>query len=129
MSDPRFLPVDEFGRMSRLVEECGEVLQAVGKAARFGMAERHPDGGPTNVESLVEELRDLQGAINAVFPDLLAELRKIKAGGGNPRIGGVCVVCRGAPLELRGEFWCCVKCGGSYGTQPVGAPVDQDAVP
>jgi len=23
-----------------------------------------------------------------------------------------------ARLELRGKFWCCVSCGGSYGTNP-----------
>lgn len=131
MSDERYLPTTPEGRLFRLVEECGEVIQAVGKIGRFGPGGRHPDGGPTNAETLAAEIGDLQEAMNDVVPDMLAELRRQRDGGGNPTIGKHCVVwgCGKAALELRGEFWCCPVCGGSYGKEPFGPPVDQDAVP
>ncbi len=73
MSDERYLPKDRDGRLFRLVEECGEVMQAVGKAGRFGMRKRFPAGDRSNVEKLLSELDDLEGAIHDVRPDLVAE--------------------------------------------------------
>jgi NTP pyrophosphatase (non-canonical NTP hydrolase) len=66
----KYLPQDPAGRMARLVEECGEVLQALGKAVRFGMQNSHPKGGPNNREALLLELDDLIHAANAVKADL-----------------------------------------------------------
>lgn len=40
-------------------EECGEIVQAVGKLSRFGAGNRHPDGGLTNGEQLLSEVQDL----------------------------------------------------------------------
>ena len=69
-----FLPDDRNGRLFWLVEECGEVLHYIGKAGRFGMSSRHPDGGPTNAEAILGELEDLKAAIDAVELDLKAEI-------------------------------------------------------
>lgn len=68
--NPQYLPTTPEGRLARLVEECGEVLQVLGKAVRFGIQNRHPKGGPTNREALLLELDDLIHAANAVKADL-----------------------------------------------------------
>lgn len=65
-----FLPKTPDGRRYRLFEEMGEVLQAFGKAGRFGLESRHPDGGPTNRELILAELGDLRHAIGAVESDV-----------------------------------------------------------
>ncbi len=44
----------------KLVEECGETLQALAKAKRFGYFNFHPDRpDSTNIEELRKELDDL----------------------------------------------------------------------
>lgn len=45
----------EAERLALLAEECGEVIQAIGKILRHGYESRHPDGGPTNREALERE--------------------------------------------------------------------------
>lgn len=65
-----YLPKDRDGRLFRLVEECGEVLQAIGKAGRFGMENRYPAEGDSNAAKLLAELDDLQHAMEAVREDL-----------------------------------------------------------
>ena len=73
-----YLPTDRNGRLFHLVEECGEVIKAVGKLGRWGAASRWPlKVGPMNVETLLSELADLEGAIRAVRPDLEAEKRTL----------------------------------------------------
>ena len=42
-----------------LAEECGEVIQIVGKILRHGYESHHPDGGPDNRQHLMRELGDL----------------------------------------------------------------------
>ena len=42
-----------------LAEECGEVIQIVGKILRHGYDSHHPDGGPDNREHLERELGDI----------------------------------------------------------------------
>lgn len=69
--NPKYLPRDPEGRRARLTEECGEVLQVLGKIGRFGLYSRHPNGGPTNAYLLMSELEDLRGAIDAVQDDIL----------------------------------------------------------
>lgn len=53
-----------------LVEECGEVLQAVGKIQRYGWDSRNPDLPPmqqiSNARALRQEMRDLEAAIYRV---------------------------------------------------------------
>ena len=46
-------------RLAMLAEECGEVIQAVGKILRHGFESRHPNGGETNKDALLRELGDL----------------------------------------------------------------------
>lgn len=46
-----------------LSEEMGEAIQAIGKVLRHGYDSRHPDGGPTNKESLERECGDVRHAM------------------------------------------------------------------
>lgn len=49
----------EAERLAILAEECGECIQAIGKILRHGYESKHPDGGPTNRESLERECGDV----------------------------------------------------------------------
>lgn len=53
----------EAERLALLAEEMGEAIQAVGKILRHGYESTHPDGGPTNRESLEWELGDIAAAV------------------------------------------------------------------
>jgi NTP pyrophosphatase (non-canonical NTP hydrolase) len=53
----------EAERLYMLAEEAGEIVQAIGKVLRHGYWSRHPDGGPTNRDSLERELGDLLGVM------------------------------------------------------------------
>lgn len=46
----------EAERIALLMEECGEVIQSCGKILRHGYESTHPEGGPTNRQSLEIEL-------------------------------------------------------------------------
>lgn len=52
----------EAERLALLVEEMGEAQQSIGKILRHGYESRHPDGGPTNRETLERELGDVEFA-------------------------------------------------------------------
>ena len=64
MSQTHFngLTPGEHERLALLAEECGEVIQAIGKIMRHGYESRHPDGGPTNRESLEREIGHVEAA-------------------------------------------------------------------
>ena len=64
----------EAERLALLLEEAGEVVQAVGKILRHGYESTHPDGGPTNRESLERELGDMAAAIQ-----MMTERRDVNA--------------------------------------------------
>lgn len=58
----------EAERLALLAEECGEVIQQIGKTLRHGYASSHPDfpadkGGPTNRYNLMREVGDVLVAI------------------------------------------------------------------
>lgn len=53
----------EAERLALLAEECGEVVQAIGKVLRHGYESAHPDGGPTNREALERECGDVRHAM------------------------------------------------------------------
>lgn len=53
----------EIERLSILVEECGEVIQAATKVLRHGYYSVHPVSEETNLDSLQKELGDLRAAI------------------------------------------------------------------
>lgn len=59
------LPHTFDGKVARVVEECGETLQAIGKLQRFGRVATDPSTKFTydNVHDLNRELQDLQDAI------------------------------------------------------------------
>ncbi len=45
--------------LSIMSEECGEVVQAVGKIMRHGLDSHNPNTGETNTEQLIDELGDV----------------------------------------------------------------------
>ncbi len=53
----------ESERLALLVEECGEVLQMIGKVTRHGYESRHPNGGDTNRQALEKECGDVRHAM------------------------------------------------------------------
>lgn len=57
----------EAERLALLLEEAGEVAQAIGKILRHGYESTHPDGGPTNRETLERELGDMKAAISLML--------------------------------------------------------------
>ena len=60
---PGLLP-GQIERLALVAEECGEVLQVIGKVLRHGHESSHPNGGPTNRELLEIELGDLEASID-----------------------------------------------------------------
>lgn len=56
------LTAAEAERLAVLSEELGEAQQAIGKILRHGFESRHPDGGPTNRQSLEREMGDVRAA-------------------------------------------------------------------
>lgn len=65
---PDLLPTTIEGKLSHLVEECGEVLQCIGKWQRFGARATDFQTGITydNAENLLIELNQLRLAIVTV---------------------------------------------------------------
>ena len=58
----------EAERLAMLAEECGEVIQLVGKILRHGYDSYHPaDPNTTNKQLLGRELTDLQAVASALF--------------------------------------------------------------
>lgn len=52
--------------LALMSEECGELIQAIGKILRHGFASVHPEGrdeGRSNRENLVREMGDVRAAI------------------------------------------------------------------
>ena len=68
MAHPKFKDSGE--SLGQLIEECGEVLSAAGKAVRFGIDSCNPlptaTNRETNREWLLRELTDLEYAIRRV---------------------------------------------------------------
>jgi len=53
----------EAERLAILSEECGEVIQIIGKILRHGYKSSHPEGGPTNRKLLAFEIGDVITAV------------------------------------------------------------------
>ncbi len=64
--NPRYEPKTDEQRLAYLVEECGEVLAAVGKAQRWGLDSTNPElplpERETNRNWILRELTDLERA-------------------------------------------------------------------
>ena len=68
MSNPKYIKHDLASCLSHVVEECGEVLAAIGKTQRRGLnsfnPELPPDQQETNAAWLKREMADLRGALD-----------------------------------------------------------------
>ena len=64
----KYLPNTRETAIAWVNEECGEVVQMIGKIGRFGLDGKHPEHrwSPTNREMLLSELDDLEVAIARV---------------------------------------------------------------
>lgn len=65
----KYYPATVGQKLGYLVEECGEVLSAIGKTQRWGLDSYNPDIGPeseTNRAWILRELRDLEDACKIV---------------------------------------------------------------
>lgn len=63
MSHPKYAHIG--AAKDKLIEEIGEVLQAIGKFERFGPYSFHPDRPEkNNLRELIDELNDLDTAIS-----------------------------------------------------------------
>ncbi len=63
--DSVYFPVTMEQKLGYLVEECGEVLAAVGKTQRWGLESFNPEPGAskeTNREWILREMTDLENA-------------------------------------------------------------------
>ena len=59
--------------MANVSEEAGEIVQAVGKAQRFGMDSKCPKTLVANRDQLVREINDLHGVIELVNECLIEQ--------------------------------------------------------
>lgn len=67
---PQYEPKNLAAKLGYLVEECGEVMSAVGKTQRWGLDSVNPELPPeeqeTNRDWILRELNDLEDAIEIV---------------------------------------------------------------
>lgn len=70
MSDPKYKKIGS--PAMRIIEECGEIIQATMKGERFGWGNHHPDHHhmATNLVMLKKELQDLILAVKDLEKDL-----------------------------------------------------------
>lgn len=74
MSNKRYLPTDEPGRFSHLIEELGELQAALGKTGRWGLDSVNPElpknEQEMNVDWIKREMADVRAAMDAYEYDL-----------------------------------------------------------
>ena len=72
MTDQRYAPKTRDGRIAKVVEECGEVLQTIGKIGRHGLRawDPHTGKGYDNQDDLLREMQDLRDAMHELEQDL-----------------------------------------------------------
>jgi len=97
---PQYEPITTDEKLGYLVEECGEVLAAVGKTQRWGLESVNPEipvaQQETNREWVLRELKDLRSAIRRVEQDLAIPAEE----GEHP------TRCLGCGLVGRHAAWC-----------------------
>lgn len=75
--NPKYRPKTTEQKLGYLVEECGEVLAAVGKAQRWGLDSTNPELPPpdreTNRDWIMREVKDLERAIYFVREALVGQ--------------------------------------------------------
>lgn len=57
------LPPDQAEALALLAEECGELVQAIGKVLRHGLWSVHPESQIPNQFTLAREIGDVQAAL------------------------------------------------------------------
>jgi hypothetical protein len=67
------LPPDQAEALALLAEECGELIQAIGKIQRHGLWSEHPDTGIPNQHALTKEIGDVLAALR------IAEVQRLIA--------------------------------------------------
>ena len=81
MTNPKYMrPGLDFAR-GKAVEECGELLAALGKSLRWGWLSRDPEPGAspeTNADWVRREMADVRGALD----NLEREMNAASASGG-----------------------------------------------
>jgi hypothetical protein len=84
--NPKLLPTTPQGKVDRLGEEAGEVVEVIGrvlrangKVDRFGFLSAHPAGGPNNAALLLSEIADLRHAISEI-ENSITDIARIKVG-------------------------------------------------
>ncbi|BCG50208.1 hypothetical protein [Ralstonia phage RP13] len=55
--------------LQKVVEECNEIGQAISKIMIFGPESWHPETGVRNIDHLVDELNNLQAAVECLRKD------------------------------------------------------------
>ena len=70
----QYMPITELQKLGYLVEECGEVMAAVGKTIRWGLDSSNPElpeqERETNRDWILREVSDLKDAIKIVEEEL-----------------------------------------------------------
>ncbi len=63
--------------LTKLIEECGELVQIAAKKAAYMHTDQHPDGQGSLSARLAEEIADVQAAIALVIDKLQLDHEKI----------------------------------------------------
>lgn len=79
---PRYEPKTLTEKLGYLIEECGEVLGAAGKSMRWGFHGSNPElpeaEREKNVDWLLREISDLEGAVQRIKPELVSLSQRLK---------------------------------------------------
>jgi NTP pyrophosphatase (non-canonical NTP hydrolase) len=67
MTVEKYRPTKLDDALTRITEECSEVIKIVCKAQRFGLNDTHPAKEKRNIELLKEELADVETAAADFF--------------------------------------------------------------
>lgn len=81
MKRPELRPNHFDGKLSKLIEECGEVLHCIGKYQRHGAYATDPSNSEVsynNISPLKEEILDLKDAIEQLLKEKIFEVFESK---------------------------------------------------